>query len=205
MKYLIRHTTDLAKMDTGSIETYPWGGEYRPDARFKIGWTDEGLNVHLRSYESKTVATVFERNGNVCRDSCMEFFFSPSPDNSAGYFNFEINPNPTLLLHYGLTSNARLRKPAEWPIGDFRITCTKGLDDFGRAYWQLDYLIPFSFICSYVPNWKPQKGSVIRANLYKCGAIDQPSHFGTWNSIDTSIVPRPNFHTPDFFGEMELA
>jgi len=205
MQYQIRHTTDLSEMETGHISNYPWGGDYRPDVLFKIGWTEEGFNVHLRSYEERAVATILERNGNVCTDSCMEFFFSPSADNSAGYFNFGISPYPTLLLHYGLTPKITDRCCVEWPLEDFKITCTRARDDFGRRFWQLDYFVPFAMVEQYVPGCKLEKGSVIRAKLYKCGSNDQPSHFGTWNYMDPAVVARPNFHTPDFYGEMVLA
>lgn len=87
MQYVIHKTDDIARMEEGRIALAPWGAEYRPDARFYIGWQDDRLIVHLRAYEVNPVADVTERNGNVCCDSCLEFFFSPSADNSAGYFN----------------------------------------------------------------------------------------------------------------------
>lgn len=205
LKYLIHKTTDLAEMETGVLAQFPWGGDYRPDVRFKIGWSDDCFYVHLRDYEEKVVATITERNGNVCLDSCMEFFFSPSADNSAGYFNIEINPNPTLLLHYGLTGDRKVRGPFDWPAEDLQISSARGTDDFGRAYWQLDYIVPFTMIRRYVPGWKPEKGTLIRANIYKCGRIDQPIHRAMWSPIDPEAVVKPDFHKPEYFGVMELA
>ena len=43
------------------------------------------------------------------------------------------------------------------------------------------------------------KGKTLRANFYKCGDKLQQMHFLSWNPID---VPKPDFHRPDFFGEV---
>ena len=202
--YTIRHSIDPADLELGRIDLAPWGGEYRPEAMYKIGYSDRGLQVYLRCYEVDPVADVLERNGNVCRDSCMEFFFSPSADLSNGYFNFELNANPTLLLHYGLTARVG-RCCVEWPIEDFDITVTKKFDDFGRRYWQLSFTAPWAMMAKYIPGFEPLKaGDIIRANLYKCGSTRQTSHYLTAFPFDTEKVPRPDFHVPDQFGQMIL-
>ena len=83
--YTIRHSIDPADLELGRIDLAPWGGEYRPEAMYKIGYSDRGLQVYLRCYEVDPVADVLERNGNVCRDSCMEFFLAPG-EKAASFF-----------------------------------------------------------------------------------------------------------------------
>jgi hypothetical protein len=39
------------------------------------------------------------------------------------------------------------------------------------------------------------------ANFYKCGDETPEPHFLSWNPID---LPKPNFHVPQFFGQLEL-
>src|SRR5690606_40116367 len=44
------------------------------------------------------------------------------------------------------------------------------------------------------------EGETFHANFYKCGdGLPQP-HFISWNRID---YPNPNFHLPEFFGEID--
>lgn len=203
--YTIFEGRDLTKLMAGKVEQYPWGGEYRPEMLFKIGHEEDCLRVFLRCYEENPVVTDTRRNGRIWEDSCMELFISPSADVSAGYFNFEINAHPALLLHYGLDGEPSHRSPVEWPLEDFELTGQKGMDDFGRAYWQLSYRVPYALFNAYCPKEIClKKGDIIRANLYKCGNIDQPRHYGCWNYIDTTVHPAPTFHQPEYFGEMIL-
>ena len=39
----------------------------------------------------------------------------------------------------------------------------------------------------------------IGANFYKCGDETNEPHFISWNPID---LPKPDFHVPQFFGEL---
>ena len=41
----------------------------------------------------------------------------------------------------------------------------------------------------------------IRANFYKCGDKTAHPHYLSWSPIDT---PKPDFHRPEFFGELIL-
>lgn len=202
--YHIAKTTDLAAMELGRVDLYPWGGERRVEMLFKLGHDGEALYVNLLSYEGKPVAWATERNGAVWNDSCMEFFVSPSADLSAGYFNFEINSFPAMLLHYGRERGNRAPVDTEkWPTSAFRLACEKGTDPLGRGFWKLSYRIPFAFFEDQA-GVKLGAGSVIRANLYRCGSNDQIAHYGVWNEIDTAEHPRPDFHQPAYFGEMVL-
>ncbi|WP_414481477.1 carbohydrate-binding family 9-like protein [Caldicoprobacter sp.] len=44
-------------------------------------------------------------------------------------------------------------------------------------------------------------GKRIKANFYKCGDKTKYPHWGCWNRIDT---PHPDFHRPEFFGDLIL-
>ncbi len=201
--YQIHHTTDIAKMEEGRIALNPWKKAYEPDARFYVGWTEDALHVFLRAYEVDPVADKTERNSSVCCDSCLEFFFSPSTDCSNGYFNFEMNANPTLLLHYGL-ENRKGRVCVDWPLEAFRLTCERG-EDAGGRYWQTSFIAPLDMIRHYIPGVELYPGKIIRANVYKCGDTRQPNHYMTWSPVDTRVIPNPDFHQPNYFGQMVLA
>ena len=63
--------------------------------------------------------------------------------------------------------------------------------------WRVTLLIPFHLI-GVDPEALPEK---LRANFYKCGDCTAHPHFLSWSPIDT---PNPDFHRPDFFGELLL-
>lgn len=202
--YTIKKTTDIAEMELGRVALYPWGGERQVEMLFKIGHDGEAFYVNLLSYEDKPVAWATERNGAVWEDSCMEFFVCPSDDIADGYFNFETNYAPALLLYYGKERDNR--QPVDvkkWPTERLGLVREEGLDAMGRKFWKLSYRIPFELLKEYA-GVKPVSGGRIRANLYRCGANEQISHYGVWNPIDTEKHPKPDFHRPEYFGEMSL-
>jgi len=199
MRYIIKKTTDPAKMQSGVVETYPWGGDYRPRMEFRVGYDDGGLHVHLKCWETNPKVAYIGRNNSVWNDSCMEFFFSPSADLSAGYFNCEMNSHPSMLLHYGLRPGDESRVCVEWPDEAFDLTCTKDAES-----WALHVYLPFAMVQKYVPGFAPASGMVLRTNVYKCGDETDVPHYGCHFPIDASVVTEPAFHVPEFFGEMEL-
>lgn len=202
--YTIKKTTDIGKMELGRVDLYPWGGERRVEMLFKIGHDDKALYVNMLSYEDKPVAWATERNGEVWEDSCMEFFICPSDDLAAGYFNFETNYAPAILLYYGKDRDNRVPVDVEkWPTERLGLVRADGIDAFGRKYWKLSYHIPFALLEEY-SGVALGDGSPIRANLFRCGANDQISHYGVWSPIDTEKHPKPDFHRPEYFGEMVL-
>ncbi len=42
-------------------------------------------------------------------------------------------------------------------------------------------------------------GRSVKANFYKCGDELPEPHYLSWNPIN---LEKPNFHTPDFFGDI---
>lgn len=198
-RYIIKNTNDISKANIDFITCWPWMEEYTPKVSFRIVHTDDCFIVSLRTYEKDPVAKINVRDGYVCNDSCMEFFFSPSPDNSNGYFNFEANCNPTMYLHYAQCDRTGSMS-VEWDEREFGMTTTYGNED-GRDYWQLDYKVPYAMIRKYAPSCDLSSGSVIRGNVYKCGRTEQIEHYGSWNLVGTA---KPSFHEPDFFGELVI-
>ena len=67
----------------------------------------------------------------------------------------------------------------------------------GICEWSVAMGIPFDLL-GYPEGVRP---SVLRANLYKCADETAVPHYVSWNPIDT---PAPDFHRPEFFGELIL-
>jgi len=191
--------------ETRPISICPWGGDYRPETTVRVGWDGKScLFVHLKTHENNPKIVATRRGGDVWLDSCMEFFFSPSADLSNGYFNFEMNANPTLLDHYGpCKKDEAPRVEVEWPIADYQLESRRYAREDVNV-WELYLTIPFAMVKKYAPEFDPQPGTIIRANAYKCGDETAQPHFICCFPIDPEKVPEPAFHKPEFFGELEL-
>ena len=90
-------------------------------------------------------------------------------------------------------------RPAEQMAEILRIAQFEGPQDFsgGIWNWRVTVVIPFSLI-GVDPENLPER---LRANFYKCGDKTAHPHFLSWNPVGT---PSPDFHRPDFFGELIL-
>lgn len=140
----------------------------------------------------------------VWQDSCVEFFMSTELEkfdnqhaaNEIVYNNFEFNALGLCLAAKGTKSRrqslshddmlAILRYP-----GLLNTDLPKEGDIFD---WELCVAIPLNLLAL-------QAGSSFRANFYKCGDKTAKPHYLSWNSI---ISPKPDFHLPQYFGELEL-
>src|SRR5690554_190602 len=87
------------EIDPITIEDYPWDENgYMPKVEVRFFYTESRLFLHYISYESEIQAIYRDMNEDVYKDSCVEFFFNPDPENDDRYFNFEINAIGTMLL-----------------------------------------------------------------------------------------------------------
>ena len=160
-----------------------------PRTTFKMLCSDEGITVLMHTEEQGLRAECREQNGDVYKDSCMEFFIKP--DNHDGnYLNFEFNPNG--ILHLGIGSGRHGRRLIDTDRGVFDIVSVAKEGD-----WTLKFYIPFSFLLEHFK----KISRVCRANLYKCGEETDHSHFATWSEVE---LDAPDFHVPDFFGFLEM-
>ena len=130
----------------------------------------------------------------VCKDSCLEFFFCPKADDR--YFNFEANPNGSMYVGYGLPGADRCRLyKSNWKE-------LLQVEPFETADgWGIQLRIPVSFIRIFVSDFALYSGLSLKANFFKCGDETVEPHYMAWNPVD---LPAPNFHRPDFFGTITL-
>ena len=69
----------------------------------------------------------------------------------------------------------------------------------GENRWSLDLAIPARALFRHeLDSWS---GLRARMNLYKCGDNLSHPHYLSWRPVRT---PYPNFHTPEFFEEVEF-
>ena len=176
---------------------WPAAFPYAPFCAGRIARTEDGLVVDFRVSGLDLRAKNTKDNGSQWEDSCVEFFVQ-NPDGSE-YYNFEINPLGKVLAAIGPDRNARVKRPAKQMKEILRIAQLEGPQDYsgGIWNWRVTVVIPFHLI-GVDPENLPEK---LRANFYKCGDETAHPHFLSWSPIGT---PSPDFHRPEFFGELIL-
>ena len=174
-------------------ETFP----YTPFCGGRVARTKEALVVDFRVSGLDLRAQNTEDNGRQWEDSCVEVFIQ-DPE-KADYYNFEINALGKVLACYGPVREGRTRRPEEQMKKILRFAHLEGgpLDKEGVQTWRVGVVIPFELI-GVDPGNLPHS---IRANFYKCGDKTAHPHYLSWSPIDT---PKPDFHRPEFFGELLL-
>ena len=176
---------------------WPAAFPYSPKVEVRIAHTGSSIILHYH-VEEETVQAVAEDNGKVWEDSCCEFFSVPAGDGV--YYNIECNCAGQMLIGSGAGRKDRERATPE-VLGTVQRWSSLGRTPFAEkeapTSWDLVLVIPASaFFKHHITSFA---GKTIRANFYKCGDKLHKQHYLSWNPID---LPKPNFHCPEFFGEV---
>jgi hypothetical protein len=183
------------------IDHYLWlENGYRPPVEVKLCYSRSFLHVRFRVEERRVRVKYLKFQDPVYKDSCVEFFIDAFPESRLGYVNFETNAAGTLLAAFG--PDRFNRKPL-WPedLGGFDVSASVAgpLDgEHGGDTWTLEYRVPLALFRK-IYGLEVRPGHRAAANFYKCGDETEFPHYGAWSRIDT---PSPDFHRPDFFGEV---
>ncbi len=182
------------------IDCYPWDKSgYRPCVAFSVLYSEQKLYVRFKVQKDKIRAECTQLNDDVYTDSCVEFFIAPDPDGDERYFNFETNPLGVMLIGIGTDRyDRKLLYPENYRnlFGIQTYTNTK------RGFWTVEYLIPVEFINRYYNSVLLRTGLKMKGNFYKCGDSTEIPHYGCWNPVKYG---RPDFHRPEYFGELILS
>ena len=179
-----------------------WSADYpyKPAFSFRMAHTSQSLIIEYRVREASIASVAGRDNGRVWEDSCCEFF-SQLPGNDF-YYNMECNCTGRLLIGCGPVREGRHLAPAS-VLDKVQRWSSLGSDDIalieGDFSWNMVLIIPKD--AWFQSNVQSFDGMKMKANIYKCGdKLSQP-HFLSWNKID---IETPDFHRPDFFGEMRM-
>ena len=183
-----------AGLEEAVINIYPWDESgYKPECRVRIGWDEKGLHVFMFCPEINPRKEEASFCGPVCYDSCMELFMNPNPAKSPLYFNYECNAYPTVFLSIGSYRGDRI-KLKKLPEG---MEPTVRETNIG---WSVQYVITSGFIKEEFGT-ELTTGVRMKANFYKCGDKTEKPHFGCWNYVEWG---KPDFHRPEYFGDIAL-
>lgn len=185
------------------ITHYPWDtNDYRPEVEVRLFYTLEHLHIQFRSYETQIKAEYRLDQEPVCRDSCVEFFVNPDPENNSDYLNFEVNPVGTLRLAAGVGREGRRDINGVKPsLMMYHSVSAEKPQDYSHSQWTISYAIPFWLLKRHTGGFDAVSGHRMHANFYKCGDDTAKPHFGCWNYIHSD---KPDFHRPECFGQLIL-
>ena len=175
-------------------ESYP----YKPKVEFAAAHTGDALLLHYRVEEQSVRAVAQKDHEHIWEDACAEFFIMPAADGT--YYNFECNCTGKLLVAAGKDRNERTPAPAEvmQSIDRWASLGTKPFDTREEpTKWELALRIPVTAFFQH--DFSRFDGLKATGNAYKCGDNLPVPHFISWNPIKTKS---PDFHRPDFFGQM---
>ncbi len=173
-----------------TLDNYLWGSRKEDtDVQLTLFKSDGNLCFEFSVREKELRRMVWDDQGRVWEDSCMELFISPDREH---YFNFEFSASGALRIGYGTSRTDRT------PVSDEliksvrrKVTIAENTNKVSR--YTLAGEIPMKKFGLDV--------SVLYMNAYKCGDMLKEPHFISLFPID---LPSPDFHQIRFFGEVDL-
>ncbi len=182
-----------------------WEMTFIPKTAVKLCYDDSYLYL-LYTVRDKFVRCLTNHlNGEVWKDACVEFFFSPGMNPPGGYFNLEVNCGGTICMGYQKTPRGTsiliTQEDAQKikichslpPVIEQEIAHPIG--------WTIEIGLPFNILDHYANVKPPHSGVAWKANFYKCAENNSHPHWLSWKQIDS---PTPDFHLPEFFGEVKF-
>lgn len=188
----------IRPLQANPIEIAPWATyPYLPDVKFIVAYGIDCIFIKYEVTERYVQALYGQPNEPVYKDSCVEFFIELEPGEP--YYNFEFNYKGTCLAGFGKGKEGREFLPLQ-AIEKIRTLSTVHTPSADSPVsWELALVIPFDVF--YFHTLESLNGRKARVNFYKCGDDLPIPHYLVWNKV---LSPFPDFHLPEFFGEMEF-
>lgn len=192
-------TLDKANVSFQKIDTVNWAEfPYKPEVEFRAAHTGDSLLLNYRVTEEAVRAAAPADNGPVWEDSCVEFFVT---FDDKKYQNIECNCVGTILSAVGPDRDHRELAPSELLAAVKRHSSLSAgnLPAEGPVSWEVSLIVPVETF--FASGLKSFSGVKARCNFYKCGDKLPTPHFLSWNPIE---VANPDFHRPEYFGNIEF-
>lgn len=185
----------------------PESSSHRPLTRLKLLYNEEGIFGIFKVEDRYVICSHTRYQDPVYKDSCVEFFLQPKPEQ--GYFNFEFNCGGALLSSY-ITDPTRVPggfkgvRPLSNEEGrQIEIHTSQppviDVETNEPITWQLTFFIPLKLLRTYVGRLDAAPGTNWKANFFKCADESSHPHWAAWSPVD-----QLNFHLPHCFGVLKL-
>jgi len=184
-----------------SVESLNWPDEfpYRPLTVVTAAHSEEFIYLEFLVRCNYLRAVHYTDNSPVSEDSCVEFFVSPNPTSNA-YWAFEFNCvgtiNASLCTDKGVCSPLPVEELKS--IKRYASVGTRPFQEVeGSFIWSVVVAIPLKILGI---DYKGQP-IAMKGNFNKCAEATSQPHYLSWSPITTE---RPDFHQPEFFGNIIL-
>lgn len=183
-----------------SIDNVNWPEEfpYKPKVEFAAAHTGNALLLHYRVEEQSVRAVARKDHEHIWEDACVEFFIMPAEDGL--YYNIECNCTGKLIVAVGKGRSERIPAPADvmQQVGRWSSLGSEPFEVRNElTKWEVALLVPLGTFFKHA--LRTFDGMQAKGNVYKCGDCLPVPHFVSWNPIKTET---PDFHRPEFFGQM---
>lgn len=158
-------------------------------AEAKVCYDDEAIYVRLSTTEPETRSKEVGPTCEPCRDSCLEFFFSPM-ENDIRYFNIEFNSRGAFYFGMGSSLKTLVRLLVNPQVFSYRIYRR-------NDGWSITYRVPHELVRRFFPEYTVTSGKRMRANCYKCSDFAKEPNYLSWNPVEGKTL---SFHRPEQFG-----
>ena len=174
---------------------------FQPVVRAKMMYDKDNLYLIYKVDDRHVRIQNTRFNSSVSADACVEFFFSPDKEWPLRYFNLEINAGGTGLMAYHQDGKRINLKEEDFQSMEIAHTLPKYLDKeiSEPVTWFLEFKLPLEMLRKYGKVTQPEKGVTWKANFYKTSGRSTNPHYITWSVVDN---PTPQFHLPQFFGDI---
>lgn len=168
-----------------------WSPNPPPGATARAVWSEEGLRMRLDCFRAPERSENTAPDSAVWEDSCLEFFFSFGGED---YVNLEGNANGALRASVGPDRHDRRF------LRELSLPLPEASAEQREDGWTLTLSIPAGLIEGlYGETLRP--GLRFRGNFYACGDETPAPCYASWNAVETET---PDFHRPEYFGELAL-
>jgi hypothetical protein len=174
---------------------------HQPKVQVRAAYDDRDLYLIWKVEDKYVLAKCTKHQQEVCRDSCVEFFFTPVSDpKERGYFNLETNCAGVKFFGTHVAGSNSKKLTADDFATVVTATSLKGPIESEIAQpttWTVEYKIPLSLLEKFTKIERPKPGVTWRANFYKCADESSHPHWLTWSPVTHA---EPSFHLPKYFG-----
>ena len=184
-----------------SVESLNWPDRfpYRPLTVVTAAHSNRYLYIDFLVRCNYLRAVNFTDNSPVSEDSCVEFYVSPDPKEEA-YWVFELNCVGTINAAF-CTAKGECTPLSPDFLKQIKRYTSVGTRPFqeveGSFIWNVAMAIPMELLGSEY-NGKPIH---MKGNFNKCASATSQPHYLSWVPIRTAS---PDFHQPEFFGDIIL-
>lgn len=173
----------------------------KPEVCVEVHNDYEWLYLHYYVKGAQLRAITTEDQGPVWEDSCVEFFCQVPGEKH--YMNFETNCIGAMVASRRMSRTEDVQPLPPEDMAQIERHCTfprEVIEEKDGIYeWEVELKIPLKLIFREQAPAFPQ---ALRTNFYKCADKTKCPHFLSWQPIN---LPAPNFHCPEFFGEIILS